>query len=386
MPSVATTPRRMEALARALERAAANAVVPRPRIDQLRSAFMATDAQGRSWTIDPEFQRWGRLDGERWMVEDPPPQLFMDSELRASLESLEAIAARAIVTGADGLHAPPTPWFQVPVARAEPPKMAASIPSRESDRAPQPPLDREQDPVTEPARFSESVSPRASATRQTLQARPATEDPVVEPVRMASVMSSEVSGQGEPTARASLEATPAPEPVPMPTVTPTRNSSMVGEPPASGARVATLAATPVEKTPSRSAIPEAHLRFAGPGIAPVSNDAATPTSAAMTAPDATPAPDRMPASAESPAPVPLPRDSSHDHERRVPTSIAPRLMAERPKARDDRAHVLLCGVLATLFFALAVWKGDGRGYAAASLFGLLAVTLLVLNLAQSRHD
>ena len=204
---------------------------------------------------------------------------------------------------------------------------------------------------------------------------------------MASVMSSEASGQAEPTARASVEITPAPEPVPMPTVTPTRNSSMVGEHAASAAsRVAAQAATPVEKkVPSRSAIPEAHLRFAGPGIAPVSDDMAIPASAASAAPDATPAPDRMPVSAESPASVQC-RDASHDHERWVPTSIAPRLTAERPEARDDRAHVFLCGLLATLFFALAVWKDDGRGYAAALLFGLLAVTLLVLNLAQSRHD
>ena len=48
----------------------------RQRIDQLRSEFMATDDQGRSWTIDPEFQRWGHLEGERWLVDDPPPKLF----------------------------------------------------------------------------------------------------------------------------------------------------------------------------------------------------------------------------------------------------------------------------------------------------------------------
>ena len=105
----------------------------------------------------------------------------------------------------------------------------------------------------------------------------------------------------------------------------------------------------------------------------------------MTAPDVTPAPDHMPASAESPAFVP-PRGASHDHERWVPTSIAPHLMAERSEAPDDRAHIVLCGLLAMLFFALAVWKGDGRGYAAALVFGLLAVTLLVLNLTHSRHD
>jgi hypothetical protein len=276
MSSVATTPRRMETFARALDRAVASAVVPRSRIDQLRSAFIATDAQGRSWTIDPEFQRWGRLDGERWMVDDPPPQLFMDSELRASLEALEAMAARAIVKGADALHAPRTPWFLTAVAPAELPRVPASSPSRESATAPQPPLDR-----------------------------PATEDPVVEPVRMQ-------------------------------------------------------AATPVEKTASsRSTIPEAHRRFAGPVIAPAPDDSATPAS------------------------VP-PRDASH--ERWVPTSIAPRLMAEHPEARDDRAHVFLCGLIAALFLALAFLKGDDRGYGAALLFGLLTVTLLVLNLAKNHHD
>jgi hypothetical protein len=349
MPSVATTPRRMETFARALDRAVASAIVPRAHIDQLRSAFIATDAQGRSWTIDPEFQRWGRLDGEVWMVDDPPPQLIMDSELRASLEALEAMAARAIVRGADALHAPSTPWFRTPAAPAEPPGMSASIPSRESATAPHPPLDREQAPLAEPARSSESMSPRASA--------------------------------------ASVETTPAPEPVPMLTVTPTRNSSMAGEPaPSVASRVAAQAATPVENTaPSRSAIPESYLRFAGPGIARASDDSATPTLAAMAAPDPAPAPDRMPASAKLPASAP-PRDASHDHERWVPTSIAPRLTAEHREARDDRAHVFLCGLLAALFLALASWKGDGRGYAAALLFGLLTIALLVLNLAQSRHD
>lgn len=411
MPPVATSPRRMEALARALDRAVASAVVPGPRIDQLRSAFMATDAQGGSWTIDPEFQRWGRLDGERWMVDDPPPQLFMDSELRASLEALEAMAARAIVTGADALHAPRTHWFRTPVGPGEPPSMQASRSSREPDTAPRPPLDREQAQVTVPARSTESMSPRASAPPETPPARSATEDLVVEPVRMASpmsskvsgtaepatrdseeippapkpmplatVMSSEASGQTEPTARASVEITPAPAPVPMPVMTPTRKSSMTGE---RAASAAAHDAAPVEETvPSRSVTPEAHRRFAGPDIAPVTDDPATPASTAI---NATPAPDRTPASAESPASVP-PRDVRHNVERWVPTSIAPRLKDERREARDDRAHVVLCGLLATLFLVLAVWKVDGLGYAAAVLFGLLTVTLLVLNLVQSRRD
>ncbi|HET9328415.1 MAG TPA: hypothetical protein VFQ05_16735, partial [Candidatus Eisenbacteria bacterium] len=93
-----------------------------------------------------------------------------------------------------------------------------------------------------------------------------------------------------------------------------------------------------------------------------------------------------------PAPGP-PRDASPERVRWVPTSIAPRLTSiaprltsQRPEARDDRTHVYLCGLLAALFLVLASWKGDGRGYAAALLFGLLTVTLLVLNLAQSRDD
>ena len=150
--------------------------------------------------------------------------------------------------------------------------------------------------------------------------------------------------------------------------------------------VVAKAATPVEKTtPSRPAIPEAHLRFAGPGFAPVSDDLATPALAAMAAPDAMASRDRMPASAKFPAPVP-PRDAPAEHERWIPTSIAPRLTSVRPEARDDRAHVFLCGVLAALFLTLAFWKGDGRGYAAALLFGLLTVALLVLDLTRSRHD
>jgi hypothetical protein len=304
MPSVATTPGRMEILSRALDRAVASAVVPRLRIDELRSSFMATDAQGRSWTIDPESHRWGWLDGERWMVEEPPPQLFMDSGLRASLETLEAMAARAIMTGTDGLNASRTPWFRTPVAPAEPGGMRAATSSRESDATPQPPRVPEQALVTEGARSSASMP-----------------------------------------ARVSVETTPVPEPV-----------------------IATQAPTPFEETaPSRPAIPEAHRRFAGPAFAPVPDDAATPAAAATVAP----------------AP---PRGASHDHQRWLPTSIAPRLATVRPGARDDRAHAILCGLLATLFFALAVWKDDGRGYAASFLFGLLAVTLLILNLGRSRHD
>lgn len=103
------------------------------------------------------------------------------------------------------------------------------------------------------------------------------------------------------------------------------------------------------------------------------------------APDETTAPDLMRASARFPASVP-PRDASHAPQRWVPTSIAPRLMAEHSETHDDRAHVLLCGLLAGLFLLLASWTGDVRGYAAALLFGLLTVTLLILNLGERRHD
>src|SRR5436190_6312315 len=154
MPSVDTTPGRMEILARALDRAVASALVPRLRIDQLRSSFVAIDEQGWSWTLDPESHRWGRLHGERWMLEDPPQLLFMDSELRASLEVLEAMAARAVVKSADALYAPRACWFRTSDPPAEPPAMPASIPSRESATPPQPPLDREQAPFADPARPS----------------------------------------------------------------------------------------------------------------------------------------------------------------------------------------------------------------------------------------
>jgi hypothetical protein len=387
MPSVDTTPGRMEILARALDRAVASALVPRLRIDQLRSSFVAIDEQGCSWTLDPESHRWGRLHGERWMFEDPPQLLFMDSELRASLEALEAMAARAVVKSADALYAPRACWFRTSDPPAEPPAMPASMPSRESATPPQPPLDREQAPFADPARSSKSMTPRARTARKKRPARPATEDPFVEPARMASMTSSEVSGPAEPAACASVETTPAAESVPMLTVTPTRNSSVAVEPPpAVTSRVAAQAATPVEKTaPSRPAIPAAHLRFAGPGFVPVSDDLATPALVAMAASDATAAPDRMPAFAQSPANV-SPRDASPEHQRWAPTSIAPRLMSDHPEVRDNRAHVFLCGLIAALFLALASLKGDGRDYAAALLFGLLTVTLLVLNLARSRQD
>ena len=151
--------------------------------------------------------------------------------------------------------------------------------------------------------------------------------------------------------------------------------------------VAAQAAMPVEKTaPSRPAIPKAHLRFAGPGFAPVLDDMATPALASMAAPDAAAAPERMPASAKLPAPVRPRAASRREHKRWVLTSIAPRLTSEHPEARDDRVPVFLCGLIAALFLALASLKGDGRDYAAALLFGLLTVTLLVLNHERSRHD
>jgi len=136
----------------------------------------------------------------------------------------------------------------------------------------------------------------------------------------------------------------------------------------------------IESAPRRFAIPEAHLRFAGPGIASALDNSATPVLAAMVSAEAMT--DRTPAARLS-ASV-----SSHDHEHWVPTSIAPHPMfvTERPEARDDRAHIYLCGTVAALFLALSSWTGNGRGYAAALLFGLLTVTLLVLNLMGSGHD
>jgi hypothetical protein len=171
------------------------------------------------------------------------------------------------------------------------------------------------------------------------------------------------------------------------TVTPTRNSSMAGEPPpAVASRVAAQAATPVEKaTPLRPAIPAAHLRFAGPGFVPLSDDLATPALVAMAAHDATAAPDRMPASTNLPSPV-RSRDASPKHERWVPTSIAPRLTSEHPEPGDDRTPLFLCALITALFLALASLKGGGRDYAGALLFGLLTVTLLVLNFVQTRQD
>jgi hypothetical protein len=204
---------------------------------------------------------------------------------------------------------------------------------------------------------------------------------------MASVTSSEVYGQAEPAACESVETTPDPESVPMLTVTPTRNSSMAGEPPtADASRVAAQAATPVEKTaPSRPAIPAAHLRFAGPGFVAVPDDLATPALVAMAALDATASPDRLPASTNLPLPVRT-RDASPRRERWVPPSIAPRLTSEHPEPGDDRIPVFLCALITALFLALASLKGDGRDYAGALVFGLLTGTLLFLNLVGSRQD
>jgi len=203
---------------------------------------------------------------------------------------------------------------------------------------------------------------------------------------MASVTSSEVYGQAEPAACESVETTPDPESVPMLTVTPTRNSSMAGEPPtADASRVAAQAATPVEKTPLRPAIPAAHLRFAGPGFVAVPDDLATPALVAMAALDATAAPDRVPVSTNLPSPVRT-RDASPRRERWVPTSIAPRLTSEHPEPGDDRTPLFLCALITALFLALASLKGGGRDYAGALLFGLLTVTLLVLNFVQTRQD
>lgn len=353
MPPVATTPRRMEALSRALDRAVASWVVPRPRIDQLRSAFVATDAQGTSWTIDPEFQRWGRLDGERWLVADPPAQLFMDSELRAALEAVEAMAARAIMTGADALHAPRDRWFRTQVAPAETAEMPAPMPTPGLDPASPTPRETERAPMAEPARTPAPMAPQAP-----------------------EVAAMDSKPNSAPATRA-----PDPEPVPMPAViSPPASDALPEEVPDEPPRDATEAATPRVSASDipRSEIPEAHLRFAGPVAM------SEPGDAEPAAHNATPTPARRPASVESRAPVP--RDASLEAERWIPTSIAPRLTAERLEVQDDRAHVFLCLLLGILFFALGVWKNDGRGYAGALLFVLLAVTLLVLNLSQSRHD
>ena len=401
MPSVATTPRRMETFARTLDRAVTSKIVPRPHIDQIRCAFMATDALGRSWTIDPEFQRWGHLEGELWMVGDPPPQLFIDAELRASLEAVEAMTARAIVRG-DAPLGPSTPWFRMPFASAESHGVPASTPSPEPDTAPH----RIVEPapmvsVMSPSGHEDSVAEPAPTMSVIPSEVAAEQDPVIEPAPIVSVMSPEMSAPAEPMAIASVETAPAPEPVALPTVMATSDSSMVDEPaPWVASHVVMPAPAPIEVTPPPSlqhSIPEAHLRFARPDIAPVSGDAATRASALMVAPAATAAPERIPtpaataASERIPTPAEPPasvrhRAASHDLERWVPTSIAPRLTADYPEANDDRAHVFLCGLLAALFLALGVWKGDSRGYAVALLFALVAAALLVLNLAQRRHD
>jgi hypothetical protein len=211
----------MEAWARALKLASTRAMIPKDRADSLHMAFMATDSAAASWTIGLESERWVRLDGEKWVAAEPPPELFVDSALRSALEGVEAM------TGG-------TPY-----------------------------------------------------------------------------------------------------------------------------------------------IPEDHAPFAGPNLAPT--PAPTDTLMPETTPETT-TPARMPEPTPSPAPsVPSPSIPA-------PPSIAPRLPSTEVRMEDDWSHVVLCIALAAFFVALGYWKADVRGFAAAGLFGVLAVTLTIVNLAQSRRE
>lgn len=379
MLSVAITSGRMETFARTLDRVAASGVAPKLRVESLRSSFLATDAQGRSWTLDLESHRWRRLDGERSTDEDPPQQLFIDPELRASLEQLEAMAARAIVKG-DSIHMPRNAWFRA--ADLTPESLEPAAPSVVLSGTPKLPVEREPSPMP--------ITPVAAPVIATR----------LEPAIHASVEIPPAPATAPAPAPAATPApTPAATPTPAPALVPVaavparkprvRRSRQLVEPvgehaPLVAARATVQVVAPVEKaTPRRHTIPKEHLRFAGPGFISISDDLETPVlvASARSVPPARRATTSVPSS----APAPRRRDT-RERKRWMPTSIAPHLMSEHPEAHEHRVPAVLSGLAAALLFALASWMGDGRGYAAGLVFAFLTITLVVLNHARARDD
>jgi hypothetical protein len=98
MPPVAIAPQRMEALARVLRLAGQRAMLEPDRLAEIHGAFTAADSQGVWWTVGLESSRWNRLDGSTWTAGEPPRELFLDSEVRATLEGLEAALERTTPT------------------------------------------------------------------------------------------------------------------------------------------------------------------------------------------------------------------------------------------------------------------------------------------------
>jgi len=60
--------------------------LPETRFDELRSSFVATDANGIQWSVDIETRAWTRLENERWVAGSPPRELFLDSEILFAIE------------------------------------------------------------------------------------------------------------------------------------------------------------------------------------------------------------------------------------------------------------------------------------------------------------
>jgi hypothetical protein len=90
MPPVALTSRVLEECARVLRSAKERMALPETRFDELRSSFVATDANGIHWSVDIETRAWNRLENERWVAGLPPRELFLDSEILSELESLKS--------------------------------------------------------------------------------------------------------------------------------------------------------------------------------------------------------------------------------------------------------------------------------------------------------
>src|SRR4029453_2780377 len=93
MPPVALTSRVLEECARVLRSAKERKTLPETRFDELRSSFVATDANGIHWSVDIETRAWNRMKNKRWVAGTPPRELFLDSEILFALESLKSNSA-----------------------------------------------------------------------------------------------------------------------------------------------------------------------------------------------------------------------------------------------------------------------------------------------------
>jgi hypothetical protein len=77
----------MESYARALSSAKEQGVLPPERLNQLQTAFVATDSTGGRWTVDPRSGQWHHIEEQRSPA-PPPAELFLDSETIFALEAL----------------------------------------------------------------------------------------------------------------------------------------------------------------------------------------------------------------------------------------------------------------------------------------------------------